>query len=193
MRVIVWCLCILLSFHAFAEREGEAKVGDQSPDFKYEDKDGKIHSLKEFKGKYVLIDFWATYCAPCKGEIPYLEKIQEKFKKKKIAFVGISIDTHKDAWIQFLKQNPLKGTQLIFDLKDISFIHAYQVTTIPRYVLLDKEGKIINLDMPRPSNPEFVKILGIIERIVILAEDFLRKFSAILENSYLCEKIFKYG
>lgn len=159
MRMIVWCLCILFSLHVFAEGDGLAKEGDQSPDFKYEDKNGKIHSLKEFKGKYVLIDFWATYCAPCKGDMPYMEKIQEKFKEKKIAFVGISIDTSKDVWIQFLKQNPLMGTQLIINLKDISFIHAYQVTTIPRYVLLDKEGKIVNINMPRPSNPEFVKIL----------------------------------
>jgi thiol-disulfide isomerase/thioredoxin len=106
MKIIVWCLCMLFSIHAFADGEEGAKVGDQSPDFEYEDKDGKIYSLKDFRGKYVLIDFWATYCAPCKKEIPYLEKIQEKFKKKNIFFVSIAIDLNKKEWIQFLEQNP---------------------------------------------------------------------------------------
>ena len=159
MKIIVWCLCMLFSIHVFADGEEGAKVGDQSPDFEYEDKDGKIYSLKDFRGKYVLIDFWATYCAPCKKEIPYLEKIQEKFKKKNIFFVSIAIDLNKKEWIQFLEQNPLKGTQLVFDRKWLSFVHYYQVTTIPRYILLDKEGKVVHLDMPRPSNPEFEKIL----------------------------------
>ena len=143
MKIIVWCLCMLFSIHAFADGEEGAKVGDQSPDFEYEDKDGKIYS----------------YCAPCKKEIPYLEKIQEKFKKKNIFFVSIAIDLNKKEWIQFLEQNPLKGTQLVFDRKWLSFVHYYQVTTIPRYILLDKEGKVVHLDMPRPSNPEFEKIL----------------------------------
>ena len=91
--------------------------------------------------------------------VPYLEKIQEKFKKKNIFFVSIAIDLNKKEWIQFLEQNPLKGTQLVFDRKWLSFVHYYQVTTIPRYILLDKEGKVVHLDMPRPSNPEFEKIL----------------------------------
>ena len=99
MKIIVWCLCMLFSINAFADGE---KVGDQSPDFEYEDKDGKIYSLKDFRGKYVLIDFWATYCAPCKKEIPYLEKIQEKFKKKNIFFVSIAIDLNKKECIHFL-------------------------------------------------------------------------------------------
>ena len=109
MKIIVWCLCMLFSIHAFADGEEGAKVGDQSPDFEYEDKDGKIYSLKDFRGKYVLIDFWATYCAPCKKEIPYLEKIQEKFKKKNIFFVSIAIDLHKTEWIQFFRTKSFKG------------------------------------------------------------------------------------
>ena len=137
----------------------EVKVGDVSPNFEYPDRNGKIYSLDDFKGKYVLIDVWATYCGPCKGELPYLEKIQEKLRKKDIVFVSIATDYDKKVWRQFLEQHQLKGVQLVMDRKWISFMHRYQIVTIPRYILLDREGKIVNSDMPRPSNPEFLKIL----------------------------------
>ena len=103
MKIIVWCLCILFSINAFADGEEGAKVGDQSPDFEYEDKDGKIYSLKDFRGKYVLIDFWATYCAPCKKEIPYLEKIQEKFKKKNIFFRKLIIVSRETDALKYIR------------------------------------------------------------------------------------------
>ncbi|EJX07885.1 alkyl hydroperoxide reductase/ Thiol specific antioxidant/ Mal allergen [gut metagenome] len=108
---------------------------------------------------------WATYCGPCKGELPYLEKIQEKLHKKEIVFVSIATDYDKKAWIQFLNQHQLKGIQLVMDRKWISFMHRYQVVTIPRYILLDREGKVIHPDMPRPSNPDFFKILKYLKGI----------------------------
>ena len=159
LNFLIACICTLFSMVAFADNEKEIKVGDPSPDFQYENRDGKVYSLKDFRGKYVLIDVWATYCSPCKKEIPFLEKIQEKFKNKNIVFVGIATDGVKAEWIKFLDQNKLKGIQLIMDRKWISFMHRYQVSTIPRYILLDKEGKIVNMNMPLPSDPEFVKIL----------------------------------
>ena len=97
-------------------------------------------------------------------EYPYLEEIQEKLKKKNIAFIGIATDLDKDEWIKFIEEKALKGTQLIMDRKWISFMHSYDVATIPRYILLDKEGKIINLNMPRPSNPQCMKILKSLKR-----------------------------
>lgn len=153
---------------AMAQEEGrieEVKAGEMSPNFEYPDRDGKIHSLDEFKGKYVLIDIWATYCGPCRSELPFLEKIQEKLQNKNIAFVGIATDQDKKEWTQFLDKHSLKGLQLIIDRKCISFMHRYQVITIPRYILLDTEGKVINPDMPRPSNPEFIKIIESQEKL----------------------------
>ena len=70
----------------------------------------------------------------------------------------------KDERIKFIEEKALKGTQLIMDRKWISFMHSYDVATIPRYILLDKEGKIINLNMPRPSNPQCMKILKSLKR-----------------------------
>ncbi len=153
------CICIFFCLSTYADGVKSAKVGEQSPDFQFADKNGKIFSLKDFRGQYVFIDIWATHCLPCKEEIPYLEKIQEKLKKKNIAFIGIATDWDKKEWIQFIEEKALKETQLILDRQWISFMHSYDVATIPRYILLDKEGKIINLNMPRPSNPECMKIL----------------------------------
>ena len=158
-KYVISCICMLLYLNKFADGVKPAKVGEQSPDFQYADKNGKMYSLKDFKGQYVFLDIWATHCLPCKEEIPYLEEIQEKLKKKNIAFIGIATDWDKNEWIQFIEEKGLKGTQIIMDRKWISFMHSYDVATIPRYILLDKEGKIINLNMPRPSNPECLKIL----------------------------------
>ena len=158
-KYVISCICMLLYLNTFADGVKPAKVGEQSPDFQYADKNGKMYSLKDFKGQYVFLDIWATHCLPCKEEIPYLEEIQEKLKKKNIAFIGIATDWDKNEWIQFIEEKGLKGTQLIMDRKWISFMHSYDVATIPRYILLDKEGKILNLNMPRPSNPECLKIL----------------------------------
>lgn len=161
---LLLCIFLLCAVSAVAQSSNqgvnqEVKVGAMSPDFEFADINGKMHSLKDFKGKYVLIDVWATYCAPCKSELPFWEKIQEKLAKKNIVFVSIATDYDKEEWKAFLEKNQLKGVQLVFDRKWISFMHRYQVATIPRYILLDKEGKIINPDMPRPSNPEFLKII----------------------------------
>ena len=158
-KYVISCICMLLYLNTFADGVKPAKVGEQSPAVQYADKNGKMYSLKDFKGQYVFLDIWATHCLPCKEEIPYLEEIQEKLKKKNIAFIGIATDWDKNEWIQFIEEKGLKGTQLIMDRKWISFMHSYDVATIPRYILLDKEGKIINLNMPRPSNPECLKIL----------------------------------
>ena len=145
LKYVFSSLGILICLSVFADGVKPAKVGEQSPDFQFADKNGKMYSLKDFKGQYVFIDIWATHCFPCKEEIPYLEEIQEKL-------------------IKFIEEKALKGTQLIMDRKWISFMHSYDVATIPRYILLDKEGKIINLNMPRPSNPQCMKILKSLKR-----------------------------
>ena len=83
LKYVFSCLGILICLSVFADGVKPAKVGEQSPDFQFADKNGKMYSLKDFKGQYVFIDIWATHCFPCKEEIPYLEEIQEKLKKKK--------------------------------------------------------------------------------------------------------------
>lgn len=126
--------------------------GKPSPDFSFADMSGKIFSLKDFKGKYVYIDVWATWCGPCKVEIPHLKKLEADLHDKDIAFVSICTFDEKAKWETFVKAQELSGTQL-FAPRDNDFTKKYNIQGIPRFLLLDKEGKIIDSNAKRPSDP----------------------------------------
>ncbi len=136
--------------------------GSASPSFDYENHKGGKTKLEDFKGRYVYVDVWATWCGPCRAEIPSLKKVEEKYHGKNIEFVSISIDVAKDheKWKSFVAEKQLGGVQLFAD-KDWNsdFIKAYGVTGIPRFILIDPSGKIVKADAPRPSSPDLQKTL----------------------------------
>lgn len=128
--------------------------GDVSPVFSYESVDGKVISLKDFKGKYVYIDVWATWCGPCIKQVPYLKELEKRYHDKNIVFVSISVDKEKvkDTWKQFIVDKKLGGIQLFADKSfDSDFMNAYAINSIPRFILIDPDGKIIDSEAPRPS------------------------------------------
>ncbi|WP_346880929.1 TlpA disulfide reductase family protein [uncultured Algibacter sp.] len=129
--------------------------GSISPKFEnYENYKGGKTSLDDFKGQYVFIDVWATWCTPCKAEIPFLEKLEKKYHNKNITFVSISVDAQKDydKWKRMIKDKNMAGIQLFADKDfDSEFIKAYNIFAIPRFILIDSEGKIINSESPKPS------------------------------------------
>ena len=137
--------------------------GLTSPKFEnYKNHKGGTTSLDNLKGKYVFIDVWATWCQPCKNEIPYLKNIEEKFHDKNIEFVGISIDETKNynIWKNMVSDKELAGTQLIADKNwESEFIKNYKIDAIPHFILIDPEGNIVNAQAPRPSDPKLVEIL----------------------------------
>jgi len=136
------------------ERMKQLNAGNSSPKFEYEDVEGKLVSSESFKGNYVYIDLWATWCQPCVAEIPALKELQKAYAGKNIQFLSISTDKKADLekWRSFVREKELTGTQLIVN-KDSEFYKFYNIATIPRFVLLDKEGKIIDANAKRPSNP----------------------------------------
>ena len=136
--------------------------GEVSPVFKnYENYAGGTTSLTDLKGKYVYVDVWATWCGPCKAEIPYLKEIEKKYHKKNIAFVSVSVDKAKDhnKWKKMIVEKDLKGIQLFADKSwESDFVQGYLIKGIPRFILIDPNGNIINANAPRPSDPA-LKIL----------------------------------
>ncbi len=140
--------------------------GKPSPQFtNYINHAGGTNALKDYKGKYVYIDVWATWCGPCVAEIPYLKKLEKKFEGKNIHFLSISVDKDKEAWRKMVTDKNLGGVQLLVDKPNSEFITKYQVTGIPRFILIDPEGIIVEPNMLRPSQEKeivaYFKDLGI--------------------------------
>lgn len=128
-----------------------------SPSFDYENHKGGKTKLADLAGKYVYVDVWATWCGPCRAEIPSLKAIEENYHGKNIEFVSISIDVAKDhdKWKKFVTDKNLGGVQLFAD-KDWNsdFMNGYGINSIPRFILIDPNGKIVKSDAERPSNPK---------------------------------------
>lgn len=143
-------------FNELAAKWEALRAGKPSPSFACQDINGKTVSLADLKGKFVYIDVWATWCGPCRGELPHLKKLEKEYGEKDIYFVSISCDQNKKAWEDMVTKQELKGIQLIFG-KDDAFSKDYMINGIPRFILLDREGKIINANASRPSNPDTAK------------------------------------
>ncbi len=132
--------------------------GNLSPQFDYENYNGGTSALSDYRGKYVYIDVWATWCGPCIGEIPSLKKKEAKYHDSNVEFVSISIDESKayDTWRNMVKDKELGGSQLMADNAwQSKFVQDYQIKGIPRFILVDPEGMIVSADAPRPSSDDF--------------------------------------
>ena len=152
------------AFEAKFERWDLSRPGRMSPGFNAVDLDGKVWRLTDFRGKYVYIDMWATWCAPCRQEMPYLKQLEAQFKDAQIVFLGLSVDSDKSKWEKMASSGDLTGTQLYLGTQS-SFQEAYRIEGIPRFILLDKDGVIISNDMSRPSDPKTAETLNSLEGI----------------------------
>lgn len=123
--------------------------GMDAPIFNLPDLEGNIVSLEDFSGKYVYIDFWATWCGPCKIEIPVLSQLAKDYAGKNIEIISISVDRDKQAWIDMITEDKPNWLQLH---DSINFNDEYLVKFIPTFVLIDRNGKIIDSRAPRPSS-----------------------------------------
>ncbi|WP_346882068.1 TlpA disulfide reductase family protein [uncultured Algibacter sp.] len=139
-----------------------AMNGKESPKFvDYENYAGGSTSLEDLKGKYVYIDVWATWCGPCKMEIPFLKEVEKQYHNKNIEFVSISVDKEVDydKWKTMITEKELSGIQLIADNDFKStFVKDYKINGIPRFILIDPQGKIIDAEAPRPSNDKLIDL-----------------------------------
>ena len=138
--------------------------GQPAIPFTFPDINGKEVSLSDFKGKYVYVDLWATWCGPCNAEIPSLKKLEEEFQGRNIYFVSISCDKSQDEWEKFVKERQMGGIQLHMRGNN-KYMEELGNNGIPRFLLIDREGNFIDASMSRPSDPKTLKILRELEGI----------------------------
>ena len=134
-------------------KEGEAAI-----DFNYPDIDENEFSLASFKGNLVYVDVWATWCGPCKAEIPSLQKLEKDYHGKDITFISVSVDTDKEAWEKMVADKELGGVQLWADGWS-KITKDYAIFGIPRFMLFDAEGNVISTNAPRPSSEEIRELI----------------------------------
>ena len=128
-------------------------AGNPAFDFTYPDRNGDSISLADFKGSLVYVDVWATWCGPCKREIPHLLELEKDYHGQNIVFLSVSVDEDEnyDAWATMLDEKEMGGVQL-FASGWSKIAKDYKINGIPRFMLFDSEGNIIDVKAPRPSN-----------------------------------------
>jgi len=134
------------------------KEGEPAIDFNYPDIEGNEISLTSFKGKLVYVDVWATWCGPCKAEIPSLQKLETDYHGKDITFMSVSVDTDKEDWEKMVAEKELGGVQLWADGWS-KITKDYAIFGIPRFLLFDAKGNVISTNAPRPSSDEIRELL----------------------------------
>jgi peroxiredoxin len=140
------------------EKLKQTEVGKVLPNIELPDADGKLISLESLRGKYVLVDFWATWCTPCIGEIPNLKKTYQKYHDKGFEIYSVSLDNNRGAWLNGIEKHELNWLH-VSDLKAFTSPAVKQlvVTYIPHTFLLDPAGIVLGVDL---SADELEKILS---------------------------------
>ena len=140
-------------------------VSSSSYNLPLEDRNGQVTTLENIldrnKGKVVYVDFWASWCAPCRAEMPHSSALQKQFSNKNVTFLFLSTDTDRNAWLNALREESgaWADSYRILDL-DAPFIQELQLRAIPRYLIIDASGQLVDVDAERPSSKGIAKTLS---------------------------------
>ncbi len=131
--------------------------GDPAINFTAIDLDGKAVNLETLKGKVIYIDLWATWCGPCTQEMPFYEKLRQKYKdNNNVAFVSLSVDDNLGLWHKNVAERKADGNQWLINRNKLI---DYDVVNIPRTIIIDRSFKIANLNAPVPSAKDTTKMI----------------------------------
>ena len=142
------------AFMGRLEKRAKLMEGRPAIDFAVVDMNGKEGKLSDYKGKVLFVDFWATWCMPCLGEMPFFNELSKKYPN--VQFVGVSLDDNTEVWLNKLKGDSDHGKVLELFSKDPLVRTGWDITGIPRFLLIDKDFKIISASAPRPSQKDVI-------------------------------------
>lgn len=126
--------------------------GKPAPNFSLNLDNGGQINLTDFKGKYLYIDIWSTYCAPCLREMPYLSQLEHEYQNNNIVFLGVCVESKKELWEKIINDKKPAGTQIWLDKEQSKrFKENFLVTAQPTYILIDRDGNYIDSRAPRPT------------------------------------------
>lgn len=135
--------------------------GIEAPNFKGIKQDGSFLSLSDFRGKIVVVDVWATWCAPCRMMMPYFVRLEKELKMDDVVFVSVcmGVSIEKESWLEIIEKDHLEGNLCFVDSWTGEFAKNYRITGVPRYMVFDREGKIVSVKAPFPNSPELKNMI----------------------------------
>lgn len=141
---MAWAIATVVFMFSCTRAENSITYGDNAPDFTLSDTSGKQVSLSSLKGKVVLLEFWATWCPPCKEAVPELNTLYEKYRERGFVLLGVSVDKGADSMVAvstYVKRHSITYPVLLADSNTNS---SYSVTSIPTSFIIGKDGKVVN-------------------------------------------------
>ena len=143
------------------ERLAWSKPGIMAPDFKGKCPDGTWLSLSDLRGKVVVIDVWATWCVPCLRMMPYFKQLEKELSHDELTFMSVCVGTEVevDLWKKLIEQHQLSGNVMFIDSWTKGFAADYRVTGVPRFMIIDREGRIVSVAAPAPKYPKLKEMI----------------------------------
>jgi thiol-disulfide isomerase/thioredoxin len=178
----VFIVFVLIASNFFAQnlptseelvRNAEKKIGTFAPNFTQKDINGDVVTLEQFRGKYVLLNFWASWCVPCRRSHPHLMELINKYKNDHIQFIGFSGDGDRDTWVEAIEKDKLSSTihiNLFEKFNDENVRMLYNIYVFPTKILIDPEGKILKINLGTHQDgkgDEFKEFDEILERAFV--------------------------